>query len=243
MKKKYTFLVFLLFIGISICKAQQYNYQPGYAILSDGTRISGMIRIFDDEPWYNQRFIRIKDSAAFVKDPNVKAKLVKVDELKYYEVAGRKYDKVHYVDLENLQLKSLGTNDHMMERLSTGRINAHRFYQYPPDTEGYIGTEEDFKKKIEQEKADLRRGYKILTQKDNESKLQNAFDYDLQKYFEDTPEVLEKYKSGGYGNQPIVKRGFAGRMIAMAKKNAFKQEEADGIVAAFNDYNSKNVAK
>jgi hypothetical protein len=242
MKKAYNLLLFIILSSFSICKAQ-YNYQPGYAILNDGTRISGMIRFFDNEPWFNQRFIRIKDSADVAKNPNVGAKRLKADDLKYYEVVSRKFDKLHYVDMENLQLKSLGTNDHMMERLCTGRIVAHRFYQYPPDTEGYIGTEEEFKRKEEQEKEDLRQGYKILIQKDNDSKLQNAFDVDLQKYFGDTPEVWEKYKSGGYGNQPIVKRGLAGRMIAMAKKQAFRKEEAEAIIAAINDYNAKNVAK
>ncbi|MDB5147068.1 MAG: hypothetical protein JWQ57_1088, partial [Mucilaginibacter sp.] len=62
MKKKYTFLVFLLFIGISICKAQ--NYQPGYVILNDGTRVGGVVALNEAEPWYNQRYIRIKDSIA-----------------------------------------------------------------------------------------------------------------------------------------------------------------------------------
>jgi hypothetical protein len=91
---------------------------------------------------------------------------------------------------------------------------------------------------------ELLRGYKILTVKDNEGKPKNAFDYDLQKYFEDTPAVLQKYQGGGYGNEPIVaKKGLAAKMIAMAKKAAFKPQEADAIILAFNDYNDKNAAK
>ncbi len=239
MKKSYTLLVFILFIGISICKAQ--DYQPGYVIMNDGTRVGGVIALNEAEPWYNQRYIRVKDSVAFAKDPNVKPKRIKADDMKFYVVGTRLFDKVHYVDLQNLQLKSMGTNDHMMERLAVGRITAHRFYEYPADVAVYVASEEEIERREKEKKDALIRGYFILAQKDND-KLRNAFDYDLQKYFEDTPEVLEKYKSGSYGNQP-VKKGLAARMVAMAKKTAFKQEEADGIVAAFNDYNSKNATK
>lgn len=241
MKKLYILVVTLLSLSISVSKAQ--NYEPGYVILNDGTRVSGSIALNEAEPWYNQRYIRIKDSVAFAKDPNVKPRRIKTDDMKFYQAGTRIFDKVHYVDMENLQLKSFGSNDHMMERLAVGKITAHRFYQYPADVAVYTGANEsEVEQKEQQKKDDLVRGYAILAQKDNDNKLRNAFDYDLQKYFEDTPEVLEKYKSGGYGNQP-VKKGFAARMVAMAKKAAFKQEEADGIIAAFNDYNAKNKGK
>ncbi|MDB5152400.1 MAG: hypothetical protein JWR54_1151 [Mucilaginibacter sp.] len=241
MKKTHFLAVLFLCISFSVCKAQE-NFQPGYAIFNDGTRLAGLIKIYDDAPWYNQRFIFLKDSAALATNPNVRAKKYKVDDLKFYQVGSHAFDKVHYVDMENLQIKSLGTNDHMMERLAIGRINAHRFYAYPPDV--YAGTEDAVKEQEARDKNDRLNGYKILTQKDNAGKLQNAFDYDLQKYFEDTPEVLQKYQSGGYGNQPIVaKKGLAARMIAAAKKTAFKPQEADAIVAAFNDYNGKNAGK
>jgi hypothetical protein len=233
----------LLLLSFSFCKAQ-VNYQPGFAILKDGTRVSGLIYLNENAPWSNQRYIFLKDSAAVASNPDVKAKKYKADELKYYKVGSREFDKVHYVDMANLQLKSMGTNDHMLERLAYGRIKAHRFYSYPADTEGYIGTEEEIAVKQEEKKNDLLTGYKILTQKDNENKLHDAFEYDLQKYFEDTPEVAQKYQSGAYGNQPVVaKKGLAARMIAMAKKAAFKPEEANAIIAAINDYNNKNTEK
>lgn len=243
-KKHLSYSLFtLLLLSFSFCKAQ-VGYQPGFAILNDGTRVSGQIHLNQDAPWYNQRFIFLKDSAAFAANPNVKAKKYKADELKYYKVGLREFDKVHYIDMANLQLKSMGTNDHMMERLAFGRINAHRFYSYPADIEAYMDTDQEIAAKEEEKKKALLTGYKILAQKDNENKLHDAFDYDLQKYFEDTPEVAQKYQSGGYGNQPIVaKRGLAARMIAIAKKTAFKPEEADAITAAFNDYNQKNTEK
>jgi hypothetical protein len=206
--------------------------------------VSGLIRLIEGEPWFNQRFIYLKDSAALVADPKVKGKKYKVVDLKFYQVGQRRFEKVHYVDYENLQLKSLGNNDHMLEILSSGRINSYRFYAYPPDVEANFGTEAELDAKMAKEKSDLLRGFKILTKKDNESKFNDAFDYDLQKYFKDTPEVLEKYQKGGYGNQPITeKKGLAARMIAMAKKSAFKPQEADAIILAFNDYNEKNSSK
>jgi len=237
------YLFTLLLLSFSICKAQVY-YEPGFAILSDGTRVSGLIGHNQDAPWFNQRSIFLKDSAALAANPNVKAKKYKADELKYYKVGLLEFDKVHYVDMENLQLKSMGTNDHMMERIAHGRINAHRFYSYPADIEVYIDTDQEIAAKQEKKKNNLLIGYKILAQKDNENKLHNAFDYDLQKYFEDTPEVAQKYQTGAYGNQPIVaKKGLAARMVAMAKKMTFKPEEANAIAAAFNDYNQKNAEK
>ena len=81
-------------------------------------------------------------------------------------------------------------------------------------------------------------------QKGDDTKLRDAFDYDMQKYFEDTPDVAQKYQDGGYGNHPIVaKKGLAARMISMAKKTTFKEEDAAGIIAAINDYNLKNAGK
>lgn len=236
-------MVILLVFTFSASKAQN-GYQPGYAILNDGTRISGSIILYDDAPWHNQRFIFLKDSAQLAVNPKTKAKKYKADDLKFYQVGTRAFDKVHFVDLENLQLKSLGTNDHMLERLATGRIKAHRFYSYEADTEGFAGTEEEFIEWKKKRTNALFTGFKILITKDNEGKAKNAFDTDLQPYFEDTPEVLAKYKSGGYGNEPIVvKKGLAAKMMAMAKKAAFKPQLAEAYVNAFNDYNDKNKGK
>jgi len=238
------FIAAILLLSFSVCKAQD-NYQPGYIILADGTREAALITLNDDAPWYNQRYIRYKDSAAFAADPNVKAKKIKVDDMKSFQAGTRIFDKIHYVNLENLQLKSMGTNDHMLERLAIGRINAHRFYQYPQDFVAYYNTPEaEIEQKEAQKKNDLLIGYKILVQKDDETKLHDAFDFDLQKYFKDTPEVLEKFQSGGYGNQPIAAHmSLTQRMVSLAKKSAFKPEEADGIIAALNDYNDKNAGK
>lgn len=244
LKKSFSYwIAFILILPFSICKAQD-SYEPGYAILSDGTRVSGQIGLYDSSPWYNQRYIWLKDSAAVKSNPDVKAIKYKVDELKFYQAGARKFDKVHYVDAENLQLKSMGSNDHMMERLAAGKINAHRFYSYPADMVAYLATDAEIAEKERKKKNDLITGYKILAQKEGDSKLHNAFDYDLKKYLEDTPEVWEKYQSGGYGNEPVTaKKGLAARMVAMAKKAAFKPDEAAAIIAVFNDYNEKNADK
>jgi hypothetical protein len=119
-------MVILLLLTFSVSKAQE-AYQPGYAILNDGTRISGSIILYDEAPWFNQRFIFLKDSTQLAGDPNTKAKKYKVADLKFYQVGTRAFDKVHFVDAENLQVKSFGANDHMLERLASGRIQAHRF--------------------------------------------------------------------------------------------------------------------
>jgi len=108
---------------------------------------------------------------------------------------------------------------------------------------GDSGTEEKIQEDEAQRKEDLLKGYKILCKKDDEKKQQNAFDIDLLKYLADVPAVQEKYQTGGYGNQPVVAhKGLAAKMIAMAKKTAFKEEEANAIIAAFNDYNAQVTA-
>ncbi|MFB9845154.1 hypothetical protein [Mucilaginibacter ginsenosidivorans] len=246
MKKIYSaFYLSLLLLLISTDLKAQDTYQPGYVILNDGTRVPGLIRLNQREPWYNQRVIFMKDSAAVAADPNgkVKSKKYKFTDMKSYQVGQVKFEKVHYVDMENLQLKSLGSNDHMLEVLSSGRINSYRYYSYPPDIEADFGTEEEQNAKEEKRKKDLINGFKILTKKDNESKFNDALDYDVQKYFKDAPEILEKYQKGEYGNQPTApKKGLAAKMIAMAKKQTFKLEEANAIITAFNEYNQKNAA-
>jgi hypothetical protein len=243
MKNKNLILAVTMFLllSFSVCKAQ--NYLPGYVILNDGTRISGLIALNDDEPWYNQRYIRIKDSASMVNDPTPKPKRYRTNDMQFYQAGERAFDKIHYINIENLQIKSFGSNDHMLERLAKGRINAHRFYQYPQDIAIY-GNEEQMEKEEARKKRNLIIGYKILFQKDDDTKLHDALDYDLPKEFEDTPDVLQRFKNGDYGNQPIVaKKGLAAKMISMAKKSAFKQEEATGIVLAFTEYNEKNAVK
>jgi len=233
-------LLFLLFF--SVAKAQD-TYQPGYAILNDGTRVSGTIILYERSPWVNQQFIWLKDSAAVAANPNgkVKPKKYKVADLKYYQVGERKFDKVHFVELDDLHFKTLGSNNHMLERLSYGRITSYRYYSYPPDMDVFTGSAEEYEEKKTNQ---LLAGYKVLAIKDNNGKFKDALNDNPKAYYEDTPEVLQKYLNGDYGNEPApAKKGLGAKMMAMARKATFKAKEADGIVAAFNDYNSKNPVK
>ncbi len=226
---------------LTALKAQE-TYYPGYAVLNDGSRVSGKISYYADAPWFNQRYILLKDSASLAesKSDNVKPKRYRVDDLKSYQTGDRKFEKVHFVDNQNLQIKSLGSNDHMLEKLSGGRIDVYRFYSYPKDFDIYYG---DYREKMAKDQKELMNGWKMLSQKDND-KLENAFDYDLQKYFADTPEVLKKYQNGEYGNEPVsTKKGLAAKMIGLAKKAALMPMQYETLVAAFNDYNQKNPVK
>ncbi|MCJ0741368.1 hypothetical protein [Pedobacter montanisoli] len=240
MNKKIFFLLVNICLMVTLSNAQ-ITYERGYAILKDGTRINGLISRFDQDPWFNQRYILFKDSAEFASNPESKATKYKADDLQFYQLGNTSYDKIHFVDTENLQLKSLGTNDHMMERLSTGRINAHKFYSYPIDVEVFIGTAQELAEWISKNKSESLSGYKILITKDKDGKPKNAFNIDMLKYFEDTPEVSQKFKTGAYGNEPVgEKKGLAAKMISMAKKATFKPREAEAIVTAINDYNQRN---
>lgn len=228
----------LLFLtGLTTVKAQE-NYLPGSVMLNDGTKIAGSIALYENAPWLNQRFIWFKDSTS-----TAKPKKYKVGDIKAYQVSDRAFEKVHYVDIENIQFKTLGSNDHLMEKISSGKINSFKFYSYPEEIEVYVNlSSAEVAEKTQQKTDALLRGYKILSSKDGD-KLRNAFDYDLQKYFQDTPAILDKYKKGEYGNEPIVKMGLGARMMAMARKAAFKPKEADAIAVAFNEYNNVNSAK
>lgn len=241
MNKKLLLIVANICLFVTLSNAQ-ISYLKGHAVLKDGSRISGLIGKFENEPWFNQRFILIKDSAELVANPKAKAKKYKADDLQSYQVGEINYDKVHFVNIEKLQLKSLGTNDHMLPRLAKGRINAHQFYSYPDDISAFYGTEEEYTEWKKNNYNELVTGFKILISKDQDTKVKDAFEVDLLKYFEDTPAVFEKYQAGGYGNEPITKKkGLAAKMVAMAKKVAFKPQEADAITLAINDYNSKNL--
>ena len=232
----------ILLFNFSILKAQD-TYQPGYAILENGTRISGTIILYEDAPWLNQQFIWLKDSVALAGSPdgNVKPKKYKVANLKFYQVGERKFDKVHFVELDDLHFRTLGANDHMLERLTAGRIASYRYYSYPPDIAVYAGSSEEY----EEKKTDqLLKGYKVLARKDKEKNYKDALNDDPKDYFKDSPEVLQKYLNGEYGNEPsTAKKGLGAKMMAMARKTTFKAKEAEGIVAAFEDYNAKNPVK
>lgn len=242
MKKFYVVLALIFVSGTLVCKAQdeQRTFYPGTVTFKDGTKANGFIGIYDGQPWYNQRFIRFVDSATYAAHPKSIGKKYRADDMQMYQAGTRIFDKIHYVNTENLQLKSLGSNDHMMERLSQGRITSHRFYDYPEDVSFDYGSEEKLKQDEEKRKNDLLKGYKILCVKGDEKKQQNAFDMDVVKYLADVPAVQEKYQKGEYGNQPVVPhKGLMSKMVAYAKKNAFKEAEATAIIAAFNDYNAQ----
>lgn len=242
MKKNYLILIGLFILSVLQVKAQD-DYQPGFAILNDGTRVSGLISVYEKNPWFNQRFIFLKDSAQVAANPNkeVNSKKYTADELKYYKIGDRTFTKIHYVDLQNLQVKSLGSNDHMLEVLATGRINAYRFYPYPQDVFASLVSEEDVRRQIKEDHDKKLRSWKFLVQKDNEGKYDNIFESDLQKYLEDTPDVLEKYNNGEYGNEPVSKkRGLAAKMVSLAKKATYMPMKWPGIVLAINDYNQSN---
>lgn len=232
----------LLFSG-TLVNAQD-NFQPGYAILNDGTRVSGKIMLYSKTPWSNQRYIWMKDSAAVAVNTNVKPKKYKADELKSYHVGNRHFEKVHFVDLEKLQFKNLGTNDHMIEKLNTGRITAYRYYGYPIEFVRVAASEDEMDKMLQKENDDLFNSWKYLAKKGSDEKYHDLFNDDLQKYLEDTPAVWQKYQTGGYGNEPVSqKKGLAAKMMAMAKKASYSHMQYESLVAAIDDYNAKNSVK
>jgi hypothetical protein len=242
MRKSLSITIYLLLLcSFSVLKAQD-TYQPGFVILNDGTRVSGSIILYANSPWLNQQHIFLKDSVALVANPNgeVKPKRYRTGDIKYYQVGDRKFDKVHYVESSDIHFKILGSNDHMLERLTAGRIAAYRYYSYPPDIDTFTGSVEDYEKRKTHE---LLTGYKVLARKDNDGKYHDVLNDGIDDYLKDAPDIMKKYNEGAYGNEPSpAKKGLMAKMIARAKKTTFKQQEADAIVAAFNEFNTEYAA-
>jgi len=233
----------LLLCSLQVVKAQDI-YQPGFVILNDGTRVAGSIILYANAPWLNQQHIFLKDSVAMAASPNgeVKPKKYKTADIKFYQVGDRKFDKVHFVESTDLHFSILGSNNHMLERLTFGRIAAYRYYSYPPDMDTFTGSYEEYEKRKTHQ---LLAGYKVLARKDEKGNYHDTLNDGVQKgYFDDAPEIMKKYNEGGYGNEPSAKeKGLFAKMVAQAKKTTFKQQEADAIVAAFNEFNAAHPVK
>ncbi|WP_216846678.1 OmpA family protein [Mucilaginibacter sp. L196] len=236
MKKIYLLAILLLTISLTICKAD--SYQPGFVILKSGKRVSGQIKLYKNAPWKNQRFIWLKDSAALAANPNVSAKKIYASGMKFYQVGTRQFVKVTYVDQADLKLRNLYTNSWMLERVANGRFVAYMYYSYPPEFFDYFFADPkgDQTEPAGNDNAMIK--YRIIFKKNNAKHFVNAYSYGLASYFQDTPQILQKYSTGAYGNQPDVDGSMFTRLSEICNRTIFtSRAETKGIIAAFNDYN------
>ena len=236
MKKIYLLAILLLTISLTICKAD--GYQSGFVILKNGKRIGGQIKLYKNAPWKNQRFIWLKDSAALAANPKVSPKKIYASDMKFYQVGSRQFVKVTYVDQANLKLRNLYTNSWMLERVANGRFVAYMYYSYPPEFFDYFFADAkgDQTEPAGNDNAMIK--YRIIFKKNNAKHFVNAYTYGLASYFEDTPQILQKYSTGTYGNQPDVDGSIFTRLSEICNRTIFtSRAETKGIIAAFNDYN------
>jgi len=237
MKKIYFLTVLLFTLFLAVCKAD--DYQPGTITLKDGQRVSGLIKLYKNAPWKNQRFIWFKDSAAYAANPGIHAKRYFSSQMKSYQVGSHTFVRVHYIDQAYINLRTLVNNYHMLERVSNGRIVSYIYYSYPPEIFDF-GDKAGEKAEIANDGQSIK--YRILFKKDGARHFHNAYGYGLSAYFKDTPQVLQKYKNGEYGNEPTVTGASLYDRIAMlCRRTIFtSQKESKGIIAAFNDYDHIN---
>ena len=236
MKKIYLLAVLLLTISLTICKAD--SYQPGFVILKNGKRIGGQIKLYKNAPWKNQRFIWFKDSAAVAANPNAKPKKLYASDMKFFQAGSRQFVKVHYIDQAFLKLRNLYSNSWMLERVSNGRFAAYMFYSSPPEFFDYFFADPkgDQTEPAGNDNAMIK--YRIIFKKNNAKHFVNAYSYGLASYFKDTPQILQKYSTGAYGNQPDVDGSMFTRLSEICNRTIFtSRAETNGIIAAFNDYN------
>jgi len=236
MKKIYLLAILLLTISLTICKAD--SYQPGFVILKNGKRIGGQIKLYKNAPWKNQRYIWFKDSAAIAANPNAKPKKLYAADMKFYQAGTRQFVKVAYFDQAFIKLRNLYSNSWMLERVANGRFVAYMFYSSPPEFFDYFFADPhgDQTEPVGNDNAMIK--YRIIFKKNNAKHFVNAYTYGLAKYFKDTPQILQKYSTGAYGNQPDVDGSIFTRMSEICNRTIFTSHaETNGIIAAFNDYN------
>ncbi|MHB8208055.1 OmpA family protein [Mucilaginibacter sp.] len=236
MKKIYLLAVLLLAVSLTICKAG--GYQQGFVILKNGNRVGGQIKLYKNAPWKNQRYIWFKDSAAVAANPNAKPKKLYAADMKFYQAGSRQFVKVTYVDQANIKLRNLLTNSWMLERVSNGRFVAYMYYSSPPEFFDYFFADPkgDQTEPAGNDNAMIK--YRIIFKKDTAKHFVNAYSYGLASYFKDTPQILQKYSTGAYGNQPDVDGSIFTRLSEICNRTIFtSQAETNGIIAAFNDYN------
>jgi outer membrane protein OmpA-like peptidoglycan-associated protein len=233
MKKIYFLTVLLFSLFLAVCKAD--DYQPGYVILKDGHRVSGLIKLYKNAPWKNQRYIWFKDSAAYAANPSIHGKKYFSSQLKSYQAGSHTYVRVHYIDQSYINLRTLVNNYHMLERVSNGRIVSYLYYSYPPEI---LDMGDKHGDRVETGSDNQAMRYRIIFKKDGAKHFHNAYGYGLASYFKDTPQVLQKYNDGAYGNQPTVTDvSLYDRIAALCNRTIFtSQKETKGIIAAFNDY-------
>lgn len=242
MKKIYFLAIVLLTLSLSVCKAE--DYQPGFVILKNGKHVSGLIKLYKNAPWKNQEFIWFKDSAAYAANPSVAAKKYYSSDLSFYQAGSRQFVKVHYIDQANIKLRNLYTNSSMLERVSNGRFVAYMYYSYPPEFFDYFFADPKGDQTEPAGNDNAMQKYRIIFKKNNAKHFVNAYSYGLAKYFKDTPEILQKYSSGSYGNQADVEGSFFTRIPEICNRTIFtSHEETKGIIAAFNDYNNYYAPK
>ena len=236
MKKIYLLAILLLAISLTICKAD--GYQSGFVVLKNGKRIGGQIKLYKNAPWKNQRYIWFKDSAAVAANPNAKPKKLYAADMKFYQAGTRQFVKVSYFDQAFIKLRNLYSNSWMLERVSNGRFVAYMFYSSPPEFFDYFFADPhgDQTEPAGNDNAMIK--YRIIFKKNNAKHFVNAYSYGLAKYFKDTPQILQKYSTGAYGNQPDVDGSIFTRMSEICNRTIFtSRAETNGIIAAFNDYN------
>lgn len=242
MKKIYLLALLLLTISLTICRAD--GYQQGFVILKNGKRIGGQIKLYKHAPWKNQRYIWFKDSAAVAANPNVKPKKLYASDMKFYQAGTRQFVKVSYFDQAFIKLRNLYSNSWMLERVSNGRFVAYLFYSSPPEFFDYFFADPkgDQTEPAGNDNAMIK--YRIIFKKDNAKHFVNAYTYGLEKYFKDTPQILQKYSTGAYGNQPDVDGSIFTRLSEICNRTIFTSHaETNGIIAAFNDYNKVYAPK
>ena len=236
MKKFYLLALLFLTISLTICKAD--GYQSGFVILKNGKRVGGQIKLYKNAPWKNQRYIWFKDSAAVASNPNAKPKKLYASDMKFYQAGTRQFVKVSYFDQAFIKLRNLYSNSWMLERVSNGRFVAYMFYSSPPEFFDYFFADPkgDQTEPAGNDNAMLK--YRIIFKKNGAKHFVNAYSYNLAKYFQDTPQILDKYQTGKYGNQPDVDGSMFDRLSEICNRTIFTSHaESAGIIAAFNDYN------
>jgi len=236
-----TSIFITLFCTFSVFATAQYEFSPDehkgeiYTI-KEGTR-TGYIDLkgSDRSPWANQQSVRFfsEDALADNKVKGKEKEKYKPKQLKGY-LAGDRYFESIKISPGKVKMGIGMASQKFVERLAHGKIKLYKLYEAPDPAGVYVGEEE-----IAAHEADLERmrNEPIYVLQHNGGNYQTMKNVNLEGWLSDCPEVLEKYKSGGYGIEPFNQDAKTGLGKSIAQKvNAERMEVV--LAEILRDYNA-----
>lgn len=223
-------MILLSLIATGFAQEADDNQYEGAIINLDGTETTGIIEANLQYPWIIQKYIRFFDVSLLNQEDKIKLKdKPKLDakDLLGFRFEDKVYESHKYADLSALGPKALGTN-YFFELAVDGPIKLYKYYDSPPTV--MQGDPETIY-------AELRDTPHLFIKK-GEEKIDLLSASKLEKFISDSPEVLAKYESGGYGNKLEGDGGKKSRLGKLINKTLNTPSIDSYVYDVVNEYNT-----